>query len=320
MIAIPHKAKQFLLVLTKLLIVAGAFYYLYHQLQANNTSDWMKIGSKFSVVSFLGILSLSLINWILEILKWQNLVAYIHQISFKEAMKQTLGSLTASIFTPNRIGEYGAKMLYFDKREAKKIVLLNLIGNSTQMLVTTYFGIAGLWITGLHLELFYGKYVEFSVAALLIVVFIILGYIYRKREFIYGFTIAKLITKVKEVPPTIYLTNFQLATMRYLVFSHQFYFLLLLFGVSLPYPTAIATLFVMYFIASIVPTIHLLDIVIKGSVAVFLFSKLGVHEWIIVSVTFLMWLLNLVIPVVIGSFYVLRFKLKQVLLQLYFYL
>lgn len=311
MIAIPHKAKQFLLVLAKLLIVAGAFYYLNHQLQSNNTSNWMKIANKFTFVSLLGIASLSLINWILEILKWQNLVAYIHQISFKEAMKQTLGSLTASIFTPNRIGEYGAKMLYFNKREAKKIVLLNLIGNSTQMLVTTYFGLFGLWITGLYLELFHGRYLEISIVAIIIVGFVAVGFLFRNREWIYGFTISKLVTKVKEVPRNIYVTNFQLATMRYLVFSHQFYFLLLLFGVSLPYPTALATVFVMYFIASIVPTIHLMDVVIKGSVAVFLFGKLGVNEWIIVSITFLMWLFNLLIPVVIGSFHVLRFKPKE---------
>jgi hypothetical protein len=311
MIAIPHKAKQFLLVLAKLLIVAGAFYYLYHQLQANNTSDWMKIGSQFSVLSFLGILSLSLINWILEILKWQNLVSYICQISIKESMKQTLGSLTASIFTPNRIGEYGAKMLYFDKKDAKKIVLLNLIGNSTQMIVTTFFGVFGLVITGLHLEFFQGIYTEILVIAILLIILLTLAYAFRNREFIYGFTFTKLIVKIKEVPRNIYRTNFQLATLRYFIFSHQFYFLLVLFDVSISYPTALATLFIMYFIASIVPTIHLMDIVIKGSVAVFLFGKLGVNEWIVVSITFLMWLLNLVLPVVIGSFFVMRFKLKE---------
>lgn len=311
MIAIPHKAKQFLLVLAKLLIVAGAFYYLYHQLQANNTSDWMKIGSQFSVLSFLGILSLSLINWILEILKWQNLVSYIRQISFKESMKQTLGSLTASIFTPNRIGEYGAKMLYFDKKDAKKIVLLNLIGNSTQMIVTTFFGVFGLVITGLNVEFFQGIYTEILVIAILLIILLTLAYVFRNREFIYGFTFTKLIVKIKEVPRNIYRTNFQLATLRYFIFSHQFYFLLVLFDVSISYPTALATLFIMYFIASIVPTIHLMDLVIKGSVAVFLFGKLGVNESIVVSITFLMWLFNLVIPVVIGSFYVLRFKPKE---------
>jgi hypothetical protein len=66
----------------------------------------------------------------------------------------------------------------------------------------------------------------------------------------------------------------------------------------------------MYFLASIIPSIHLMDLAIKGSVAVVLFGKLGVNQWTIVSITTLMWLLNLVIPVLIGSLFVLKFKPK----------
>jgi hypothetical protein len=64
----------------------------------------------------------------------------------------------------------------------------------------------------------------------------------------------------------------------------------------------------MYFFASVVPTIHLMDVVVKGSVAVFLFGKLGINQWTVVSVTTVMWLLNLVIPVLIGSVFVLNYK------------
>lgn len=312
MIVIPHKAKQFLLVLAKLLIVATAFYYLYSQFAAKSNATYEIIAVKFSFLSLVGVLSLSVINWTFEILKWQNLVTYIHPISFKESMKQSLGSLTASIFTPNRIGEYGAKILYFNKRDAKKIVLLNLVGNSTQMAVTTFFGLFGLWITGLHFDFFQDLYFELLVAVICVVAILIILFVYRKREFIYGFSISKLIKHIKRIPQAIYATNFKLATLRYFIFSHQFYILLVLFGVELHYPSVLAMIFVMYFIASIVPTIHLMDVVIKGSVAVFLFGKLGVNEWIVASVTFLMWVFNLVIPVLIGSFFVLSFKPKVV--------
>ncbi|WP_375242595.1 hypothetical protein [Lacinutrix sp.] len=59
------------------------------------------------------------------------------------ALQQSLGSLTASLFTPNRIGEYGAKAIYFKKQFRKRILLLNLIGNLLQMTVTVVFGIIG---------------------------------------------------------------------------------------------------------------------------------------------------------------------------------
>jgi hypothetical protein len=46
-------------------------------------------------------------------------------------------------------------------------------------------------------------------------------------------------------------------------------------------------------------------------VAVYFFGILGVNEWVVVFVTTLMWFLNVVLPVVIGSYYVLNFKTSQ---------
>jgi len=51
------------------------------------------------------------------------------KIAFPQAYKQSLASLTAAIITPNRIGEYGVKALYFKRNFRKKIMLLNFIGN-----------------------------------------------------------------------------------------------------------------------------------------------------------------------------------------------
>ena len=141
--AIPYKAKQFLLVLLKLLIVCGAVAFLYAQLKTKDLSDWHLVTQKFTFLSFLGILFLSFLNWLLECLKWKNLVSGFKKITFKKAVEQTLGSLTASIFTPNRIGEYVAKGMYYSKEQTKKIIFLNFLGNSVQMLVTLFFGLIG---------------------------------------------------------------------------------------------------------------------------------------------------------------------------------
>ena len=43
----------------------------------------------------------------------------ILEINFFEAYEQCLASLTVSIITPNRIGEYGAKALFFEKENRK---------------------------------------------------------------------------------------------------------------------------------------------------------------------------------------------------------
>ena len=67
----------------------------------------------------------------------------------------------------------------------------------------------------------------------------------------------------------------------------------------------------MYFLASIIPSIFLFDVVIKGSVALYLFSLIGINELVILSIVTCMWILNFVTPSIIGSFYVLHFKFPE---------
>jgi hypothetical protein len=98
---------------------------------------------------------------------------------------------------------------------------------------------------------------------------------------------------------------------RYLVFSHQYYFLFLAFDVDLPYLTLMAAVTSVYFLASSLPTFQFLDFAVKGSVAIYFFGILGVNEWIVVFISTLMWFLNVVLPVVLGSYYVLNFKTKK---------
>ncbi|GAQ49101.1 hypothetical protein FPK15_contig00026-0031 [Flavobacterium psychrophilum] len=152
MISISHKAKQFLILAIKLSIVVAAFYFIFHQLATNDKLDWTKFivlfKKKQSVLGIVFILFLSFVNRFFEILKWQNLVSSFKIISLGEATKQVLASLTAGIFTPNGIGEYAGKTLYFEKSNAKKIIFLNLLCNGIQLILTIILGTIGLLFLG----------------------------------------------------------------------------------------------------------------------------------------------------------------------------
>lgn len=305
MISIPHKAKQFGVFLIKLLIVLGAFYFIYDQLANNDQLDWEKfialVKEKQSILGILFLLSFSVANRYLEILKWQNLVSFIKPISIGESTKQVLGALTAGIFTPNGLGEYAGKALYFDKKKTKKIIFLNLICNGIQMLLTIIFGTIGLFFLG---------YWQWALAIVGLSILFYLFSILSKNIKIKGYSIKKLLVKLNEIPKEIHTKNNILALARYLVFSHQYYFLFLAFDVDLPYLTMMATIATVYFLASSLPSFQFLDFAVKGSVAVFFFGKLEVNEWIVVFISTLMWFLNVVLPVVIGSYFVLKFKPK----------
>jgi hypothetical protein len=303
MIAISHKAKQFFLVTVKLLIVSGAIYYIYWHFNGDKKLDFNQIKNYLTFKTLLILTLFSSLNWILEIFKWRHLVSSFKKVSFFEAMEQSLGSLTASIFTPNRIGEYGAKALYFPKENTKQIVLLNFVGNSSQMFITTVFGFIGFSLIGFSLFQFYSIWIVFG--SIIIGIFVI--YLFRNIK-IYGFSIKKLVQKIVAFKHEFHRNNLWFSMMRYLVFSFQFLFLLFAFKIKLDFTVALGTIFTMYFLASIIPTIHFMDVAIKGSVALFLFSQLGVEDWKIAAIISIMWVFNLVLPLLIGSVFVLNYK------------
>ena len=303
MISIPYKAKQFLVFLAKLFIVGGALYFIYNQLVHNEKLDWNQflalLERKKSIIGVAFILSLSFLNRFLEILKWQNLAQKIKPISLSKATEQVLAALTAGLFTPNGIGEYAGKALYFPKKNTGEVVFLNLICNGIQMILSVLFGIIGLLILGYW----------FEVSILMLIVSIVgLILFLLKKITIKGYSLSQFFNKINALPQKMHRKNICLAVLRYLTFSHQYYFLLLAFDVDLPYFTLMGAIVAVYFLASSLPTFQFLDFAVKGGVSVYFFGLLGINEWIIVFISMLMWFLNIVLPVLVGSVYVFRFK------------
>lgn len=298
-------ASKIITPLLKIAVILLAFYFIYTQLTEKNSFDWREyiiiIRDRLSFGFILIILIFSVANRYLEILKWKNLVSFIEPITTFEATKQVLAALTAGIITPNGIGEYAGKALYYEKSKTKLIVFLNFICNGIQMVLTIIFGTVGLLFIG------YWKWSLLVVGASAVVILI---YFISKNITIKGYSIAVFFQKINEIPKQIHGKNILLGFSRYLVFSHQYYFLFVILDVHLPYITLISTIAVVYFLASSLPSFQMFDFAVKGSVALFFFGKYDINEWIILFVSTLMWFLNVVLPVLIGSIFVLNFKSK----------
>ncbi len=317
-INLPYKTKQFLVVLIKLSIVVVAFYLIYRKLVFNGELElkdfinFLHKNNLFTLQNLIILLVLSGFNWFLEILKWQNLVASIVPVSFKKASEQSLSAMTASLITPNRIGDYGAKAIYYPKPLRKKIMLLNLIGNMMQMTATIIFGVVGMmfFINAYPLEWDYMSLLIISVV--FIFVLSLITYSLKKKRFeVKGFSFNKILNFIKSISINLGLKIMTISIVRYLIFSFQFFFLLTIFGVQIDYVQAMMVITTMYLLSSIIPSIFIFDVVIKGSVAVYLFSMLGVNDLTVLSVVTLMWFLNFVIPSAVGSYYVLNFNLSN---------
>ncbi|MFD1161012.1 lysylphosphatidylglycerol synthase domain-containing protein [Hwangdonia seohaensis] len=315
---LPYKTKQFFFVLIKLSVVVGAFYFIYNKLanneglQFSNFVDFLSKKNVFTSKNIILLLFLSGFNWFFEILKWKTLVSFVKKTTFKHAFKQSLGALTASLFTPNRIGEYGAKAIYYTPNFRKRIVLINLLSNLLQMAVTIVFGVIGLYFLATNYEVNVDYHKLASVLIIGLILVFLIGFGVKQSKFtIKGFSLEKVKQFILKFPKEKIVLGFLLSLLRYLIFSFQFYFLLQLFGVEISYFNAMAIITSMYVLASVVPSIFIFDVVIKGSVALYLFAFINVNELTILSIITIMWLLNFVLPSVFGSYYVLNFNLPK---------
>lgn len=315
---LSHKTKQYLLVALKVLILVGTSYYIFYKLNTTQTNVITTIYNSFYiktttlVYGSIYCIIFIIINWYFEILKWKTLVTSFKKISLLRATKESLAALTMSIATPNRIGEYGAKALFYPAGTRKKIVLLNLIGNGYQMLITTVLGIIGL----VYLATQYHLGISWLTTFLLLVVFIllaVLAYLFKEKELlIRGFSIKNVITFYKNLGAKIKLHVLLFSIIRYVTFCVLSLSLLTFYGASVQVVPVFAALFSMYLLASLTPSLLILDVAVKGGIAVFLFSLIGVTEVPVLCTILSMWLLNMVIPAIVGSFYLFSIKTSSI--------
>lgn len=317
---ISHKTKVIFFMFIKLSIVTGAFYVIHKKLTTNQNFnfyefiDILKENAVFSIKTVVFLVILSIFNWFFEILKWQNLVKTITNISFYKAFKESLTALTVSTITPIKIGDYLAKAIHYKSFNRKKIMILNLLSNMSQMAVTTLFGATGLlfFIQIYKPEISYYLPLSYLVIILVIVSFVL--FFPKYLRICFGpFFHDKLKNFINNISIKIHFKNIMYSLIRYFIFSFQFYFLLLLFKNDIAYMNAMLAISSMYLLSSIIPSIVLFDIVIKGSVALYIFNIIGVSDLAVLSIVFLMWILNFVFPLIIGGLLIMRFDTSEVL-------
>lgn len=309
-----HKTNQYLLALAKVLVLVITFGYVFYRFWNNTDIDFSEFTSSlvskgFTTGYFLFLfMILASANWFFEILKWKSVVSTIEPINFKTALKQSLASLTVSLATPNRIGDYGAKALFFERGKRKKILLLNFYSNAVQLFTTVLFGVAGLFYFLLKYDVVYSSraIIGLGIGFFLL---LILGYLLKEKELLLkGFSIAKTVRFFKNLPSVLKLKILVLSISRYLIFNGMFYGLLLFFGAEIELYKAFSLIFAMYLLVSIVPSIFIFDVIIRGGVAVWLFSFAGISDLTVLSTVLVMWILNFVFPSIIGSYFVLAYQ------------
>jgi len=97
---------------------------------------------------------------------------------------------------------------------------------------------------------------------------------------------------------------------RYFIFSTQFFLLLRAFDLDIPFFDAFTLISMTYFVMTAIPTVALVDIGIRGSVAIYFIGSYFPDNTLvatrILSATTLVWILNLALPALLGLLFINR--------------
>lgn len=271
-------------------------------------------GSQFLL---LCVAILAPLNWILEAVKWKMLLQKIEPVPFRKAFASTLTGISFSIVTPNKIGDFAGRILYLNDKNKLRAAIATLISNLSQTIVTYAFGIAGLIYFNIAHP---GNWQLFALIAALISASLLV-FVYLRIDLIAGWAenrkwLRKIIISIrilKRYSKADLLQLLGVSFIRFCVYNFQFLLLANVLGAGVPWVTGFFVSGLMFWMITVIPSIFLADLGVRGFVAGLLFTETAIasDSMAILAGSYMIWLLNLIIPAIIGSVLLLTIRLSK---------
>ena len=296
---------------------------IYRQIQQQPDLEkaWQSIKASFSsaaVWNLLAVIVLMLLNWGIEAVKWKLSVKTVQAVSFWTAFKAVLSGVSFSVSTPNRVGEYLGRVLYMDEGNRLKTISITIVGSISQLIITLLMGFAGLLILRNTIEAsgvissLWMQVLVYGVGAVLFfltVFYFRLSWLTRlinkipgSKRFMY------LVKALEDFNATILLRLLSLSAIRFVVFIIQYYLLFRLFGVDVPVWESYWAVSVSFLVLAVIPSFAIADIGLRGEVSIKLLGLFSVNSLGIWMTSITVWLINLIIPAMIGSLLILGIR------------
>ena len=286
---------------------------------------WAHIKSSWKNPTFWLVSLLMFVNYFLEARKWQLLLKPLERFSLIKAFKSVMAGCSITMLTPNRIGEYGGRILYVEEQNRLRAISLSVLGSLSQLLVTIIMGTTGLFVLTFFSD---NNEVSFTfipqvlsntllVTSLVLSFFLIMFYL-RIGWLIHLMGKAKILAKpLKYVKLLDQFSGKQLlrilflSLVRYMAFILQYMLLLSVMEVGIGFMLCFWLLTIFYLIMAVAPTIGFTELPLRATATVEIFKLYSGNILGIQAAALGIWLINLVLPAIIGSILILGIKITK---------
>ncbi len=317
-----NKRSLWLSVAIKVTVFALLIFALYKQFNAIDdeklrqiTDHLRSLSATLVLVVFICILFLMLLNWGFEAYKWKLLISKINPIRLIRTFKAVWTGVTLGLFTPNRVGEFGGRILYVPRKYRIKAVIVSLIGSFSQNLATMIIGIICLVIYIDRFEsltpVILGSVILIGAVAIALLLiayynFDMIMFLFKRNKFlkrVYHYTEVLQLYTASD-----YTRLFLISTLRYAVYTAQYLIFLRLFGAEISIAGGITAIGVIYIAQTVIPTFAIVEVLTRGTIATVVLSRYDVNDITSFAASTCLWLVNLILPAILGYIFIIRYN------------
>jgi len=302
---------QKLIFVVRILLFGLVIYMLFHTIKhqpqgiegliATFLSSWQGTSTYF----WIALLVLMVLNWTLESWKWRTLLEHIEPISIAQAFKSVLTGLALGMLLPSGTGDVAGRIINLKKKTEG--IGAGIVSGIVQTIVTLSFGYVGLVfiVQKFCLKNTLESYLVFGMPTLGLVASILFWYS-KKLKLIQHKRIQQVLTAIFSMSKKQWVRLFAIGMIRHLVFISQFALLFNWAGVKLPFVDTLAVINSVFLAKTILPALNFVsDLGVRELSAIYFMRHYTVDVNQVITATFILWLLNIGIPVLIGSIWIL---------------
>jgi hypothetical protein len=252
-----------------------------------------------------------LANLGLEARKWQGLMRSVGlPLGPGLAWRGILQGAALGLFTPNRMGDYAGRLMQVSAPTYPQAAVATLASRMAQMCITLLLGAVALSAMGAELDGWWPWEEKRKALQGLVWALALLGagaYLWPQallrligRLRLPGTWVQKLLDAFQALSPRVLRRTWGLSLLRGTVFALQFAWLCLAASPGLPWGEALALCSLVLLFKSLLPAMALAELGLRESVALLVMGSQGWAAPAVVAATFALYLINLVLPALLG--------------------
>jgi hypothetical protein len=238
-------------------------------------------------------------NYTIEAIKWKSVIASTNKFNTLQALRAVLVGQAFSFFTPARSGDYVGRTLFLAPGTKLKGITQMAWASYAQILMTICFGcIALFW------NLPFLPWLKWVAP---------LGGIIALFLFFYNQPLKGWFSKMNllQIPIALKWKLLTLALARYSIYLMQYNWAAQMLSIPVGWLDLSIAVMALLFFLSMIPAISLTDLVIRGQLFLLLMASFYQNDIMLIALTTLIWIVNFLVPSILGAFLLLGFRLKR---------